>query len=217
MASKVLGLGPNKATVIHNAPNLTPLLRVKQKHKDDLRKLFFKQNTEGKLIFGTLSRLNHQKGLDILLNLIHQYKSQDTSPPFVLYIAGEGKERKSLAKVIKKLDLKDTCFLIGDLVKPYSFLKSLDMFISTSRWEVMPYSALEAIALNIPILLSDVTGHRMFGKDNLFDLNNPQSFKQMLDNKLKSLETEGTKNNHLLEKFSLDNMVKKTVAVYDDL
>lgn len=217
MAQEILSLNPSKVTVIYNAPNLHPMLQAKNQCKFDLKKLLFKQNLKGKLVFGTLCRLNYQKGLDILLNLICHYKAQDNSPPFVVYIAGEGKERKNLAGMIKKLDLEDTCFFIGNIDKPYSFLRSLDLFISTSRYEAMPYSVLEAIALNTPILLSDVTGHRVFGKDNLFNLDDPKSFERTLNNKLKSLETEPKKNNRLLEKCSLDKMIKETVNVYNSL
>ena len=216
---KLLNLNLSKAAVIYNGTDLDPIQKVRNLNKVEVRKDFlyklYKPSKE-KLIIGTLSRLCCQKGLDILLNYIYKYKTSHEALPFDLYITGGGEDKSTLENQRDKLGLQDNVIFLGNMDEPYLFLKSLDLFVSTSRWEGMPYSVIEAMALNIPVLLSDVTGHRMFEKHDLFDLENFASFETKLNNKLEAIKHKNIVNNkEFLERFSLDKMINKTLNLYE--
>ena len=41
-----------------------------------------------------------------------------------------------------------------------SCLRAFDLYVSSSRWEGMPYTILEAMAAQLPVVATDVEGHR---------------------------------------------------------
>ncbi len=217
VACKLLNLNPDKGVVIYNGLDLSTILEVKDLNKKDIRKEVLsnvRKPKEKRIIIGSLSRLCYPKGLDVLLDLVSQYKCSKDTPPFYLYIAGDGEDRHKLENQRNKLNLKEDVIFLGNIDKPYLFLKSLDLFVSTARCEGMPYSVLEAIALDIPVLLSDVTGHRIFGKRNLFDLNNFQSFKECLKKKFTLNGKDIELQKELLEKYSFKQMINQTLNLY---
>lgn len=104
-----------------------------------------------KINFIALSRLVKWKNIDLLIEAFKDLKE------FNLHIYGSGPEQKLLKEKIKKLSL-DNVFLYGSIKRSEVFhllLKS-DCFIQISSYEGMSFSVLEAIALNKPMLLSNI-------------------------------------------------------------
>ena len=70
---------------------------------------------------------------------------------------------------MKSTALKKKVTLLGNIDSPITFLKAIDIYTSFSKGEGSPYSVLEAMACNKPILLSNVLGHsNMLCEDHLF-------------------------------------------------
>ncbi len=191
------GLGTkNKIAVVLNGVNIDQIQKEYQEAK--------RQNNDP-FVIGTLARLNYQKGIDILLNNFARYFDENPNSEIKVLIAGDGEEKESLLNLHAELKLDDRVMFIGNVSKPITFLKELDLYISFARWEGLPISVLEAMACGLPVLLSDVTGHQSFPLAKLFDLKSYSSFVDAIsDYKASNLES----------KFTVEEMVKRTLKVY---
>jgi glycosyltransferase involved in cell wall biosynthesis len=153
-------------------------------------------------LWGCLTRLSPEKGNDLLIKTLAQVESAGD----YFIIAGSGPQKKELEEMAKALNVNNILF-IGEIDEPISFLKGLDGYVSFSKGEGLPYSLLEALACELPCVLSRVKGHIDFQKEvRLFDLSDPQSFRDALNKPLQDKK--------LVQQRSLDDMVHAIVKTY---
>jgi glycosyltransferase involved in cell wall biosynthesis len=195
-----LGLiGTVDTKIIHNGIDLDIVDLVE---KEDLQKKYsLRLNVK---IWGTLARISPEKGIDLLINTVEKENLSD----FEFLVAGGGEMMKEYSSKLKEKSIHNI-HLIGEITTPISFLKGLDGYFSYSRGEGLPLSVLEAMACELPCVLSDVTGHDQFKDDvTLFDLNSPQDFKKKLN--------EGHQFSYTLtlKSYNLRNMVNCTGSLY---
>jgi len=116
-----------------------------------------KNNTlHSPLTFGAMGRLHKIKGYDILLNALHILKTHGRKFKFVL--AGTGEEEKNLMRQIKKLNLENEVSLTGWVDDKQQFFDMTDVFVLSSRSDVMPLSVLEAFAYSTPVIATRCDG-----------------------------------------------------------
>ena len=80
--------------------------------------------------------------------------------PIRLVLLGAGSERESLEREIEELELGDCVTLLGNVEPVLPYLAAADLYISASRSEGLPFNVMEAMALGLPIVASDVKGQR---------------------------------------------------------
>ena len=96
-----------------------------------------------------VSRLSKEKGVDILLRAFVSVKQQFKSAQ--LTILGSGPEVESLRRLSRRLDLANSVEFAG-YSDPEDFYSESTLFVSSSRYEGMPNSLLEAAAAGLPIV-----------------------------------------------------------------
>ena len=104
-------------------------------------------------LFGTLAGLRPEKNLDRLLRITALLPDLT---PWRLVIAGEGAQRAQLEAHARELGLAERVVFTGFVERPGSMLGELDVYLLTSDTEQMPISVLEAMALGLPVLATDV-------------------------------------------------------------
>lgn len=120
--------------------------------KEDLRA---KLNVPvGKFVIGSIGRLTHQKGLDVLLAALGRLDKLD----FLCLIVGEGEDAEALKEAANRLNLSDRVIFTGFRSDVPEILGSLDLYVQPSRYEGMPLAVLEAMASALPIVASAVDG-----------------------------------------------------------
>ncbi|MCY4523543.1 MAG: glycosyltransferase [Halobacteriovoraceae bacterium] len=214
--------GPKKISVINLGVDVQNIKNQSQKTSLSEAKEKFGIRTK-KSIVGYLSRLSYQKGIDILLLFIARWKKQVNDLPFHLYVAGEGEKRDSLTVLTNELDIKEDVTFLGLVKEPTQFLNCLDLYVSSSRGEGLPYSILEAMTLSIPCLLSDVTGHQNFKSDKAAEFFSIDDYEDFKTKATKLLETP-SRMDHLkkaglstiLNHYTINHMSHKTLALYDE-
>jgi glycosyltransferase involved in cell wall biosynthesis len=110
----------------------------------------------GDFVIGSVGRLEPQKRFDLLVEAfaaIHQAR-----PDLRLIIAGEGSERPGLEAQIQRLGLGSACRLAGQTSDVAGFHHALDLFVQSSMYEGTPNVVLEAMALETPLVATDVGG-----------------------------------------------------------
>ena len=110
-------------------------------------------NPEG-IWIGSISRLVKEKNYETYIEAASLLK--DKSVKF--FIIGSGPEHKKLEMRIEKLGLGGKFFIIENLAPAAPYLKAFDMFVLSSIKEGLPYTLLEAMAAELPIITTRVGG-----------------------------------------------------------
>ncbi|OGY62950.1 MAG: hypothetical protein A2745_00305 [Candidatus Harrisonbacteria bacterium RIFCSPHIGHO2_01_FULL_44_13] len=170
---------------------------------------------------GSIGRLVKEKNYETFIEAASLLK--DKSVKF--FIIGSGPEHKKLETGIEKLGLGGRFFIIENLAPAAPYLKAFDIFVLSSIKEGLPYTLLEAMAAELPIITTRVGGMTEIidkpdnGKNGLavlprepeelsrainYLLENPQIARQLAVQAYKKL-----KNNLGIEK-----MAEKTKNIY---
>src|SRR5262249_44394357 len=79
-------------------------------------------------------------------------------PNLVLVIVGDGSMKDSLASQILRLGLGDSCRLLGQRTDIADLHHAFDLYVQSSDYEGTPNTVLEAMALETPVVATDVGG-----------------------------------------------------------
>lgn len=107
-------------------------------------------------VFGALGRIEHSKGLDVL---IAAWQRAALPPDARLIVAGQGKALDALRAVAPK-----DVVMPGFVSAPHEWLAAFDVFISAARSEPFGLVLLEAMHARLPILASASEGARHLGE-----------------------------------------------------
>ena len=103
-----------------------------------------------------LGQLIRGKGADIMLNTLALL-----TEPFECTIAGDGKDRIMLEKMVENLNLCDKVRFTGFVSDPDELWKNCDIFFFPVRWqEPFGLVGLEAMAHGVPVIAFDTGGVR---------------------------------------------------------
>lgn len=108
------------------------------------------------IVIGSAGRLAPQKRYDLLVDAFASLVARDSRAR--LLIAGEGGERAALEAQIARLGLGAACRLLGQVDDVAGFHNALDVFVQSSDYEGTPNVVLEAMALETPVVATDVGG-----------------------------------------------------------
>jgi glycosyltransferase involved in cell wall biosynthesis len=110
------------------------------------------------LLILAIGRHEYQKGFDVLL---HAFATASIDRDAVLMLAGrDGTMTKELRQIANELRIGDAVSFLGFRHDVANLLCAADVFVSASRWEGSPGSVLEAMALETPIVATDIVAVR---------------------------------------------------------
>jgi glycosyltransferase involved in cell wall biosynthesis len=114
--------------------------------------------TAADVVIGSVARLSREKGLDVLLSAVAQVIAQGV--PARLILAGDGPERTRLEQLAVKLGMAGRVDFRGEVAhdRVPAVLAELDIFALPSRAEGFGVAALEAAAMGLPVVASNVHG-----------------------------------------------------------
>jgi glycosyltransferase involved in cell wall biosynthesis len=100
----------------------------------------------------TAGRLVHQKGMDILLRAFRQVRDVTASKFLIL---GGGEKREELVSLSRSLNLSEDVIFLGMQMNPFKFMRKAAVFCLASRYEGLGNVILEAMALGVPVVVTD--------------------------------------------------------------
>ena len=164
-----------------------------------------------KIIIGTIANFYPTKGLGYLIEAIRILNLEFRVSNLEFHIVGDGQERSLLESLIKKYDLKDSVFLVGQKDNPWDYLEKegVDIFIIPSVKEGLPYALLEAMANSLPIIATTVGGIPEIIKNEESSLLVPSKNPEALAEAISRLTT----NYELREKLALN--AQRAVKKFD--
>ena len=175
------------------------------------------------VVMSCIGRLAPQKNLPFLLKV-----AATTNKDFSLNIYGEGPQRDFLSAQIKQLGLATKVFLRGNVAKEELFIKlsESDIYVSAAHYEGLPMGLIEALALDVPCLASDISSHQEV-KELVPSLelvkNDIDQWVSSLTKKIETVELAKISKREQLtspdieEYFSMARMQKEYLEVYSSL
>ncbi|MBW8521840.1 glycosyltransferase [Chryseobacterium chendengshani] len=107
-------------------------------------------------IFSSMGRLHSRKNYHTLMK-IHR-RLLDEGLIHAIAVIGGGNEMENLKRQARELDVEKTFLLLDTQTNPYPYIKNSDYFVLPSESESYPLTIGEVMALNIPIISTDVGG-----------------------------------------------------------
>jgi glycosyltransferase involved in cell wall biosynthesis len=153
---RMFGLPTGKGTVVFNgvpekyfaAADPAKRLEVRQRHGI----------SANAIVSVTTARLTQVKGHVFQLHAMQLLKHKHPKVPLVSVWAGDGELGPALTAEIKKMNLQDRFFLVGQQAKVDEWYDAADVFTLTSSSEGMPISIMEAMAKGLPVVATGVSG-----------------------------------------------------------
>lgn len=215
------GYAKNRIAVIHNGIDLNYFSEEKSiighKRKFGIR--------EGNHVIGTIGRLSIEKGQRYFIEAMPQILK--SLPNITFLIVGDGPLKKSLEILIYSLGLKENVILYGyckrkELRSVYSII---DIFVSPSLAETISIGIMEAMAMGLPVIATNVGGTPLLIKHNETGYLIPPADREAIEKAVIELLKDRDKSAALAKNgqdfvkrmFSIDMMVKQTEKTYKSL
>jgi glycosyltransferase involved in cell wall biosynthesis len=168
-----------------------------------------------------IGRQERQKGLDVLLDAMSRVTRQ--APDVRLFIAGrDGNETSRLYSLVASLDLGETVRFLGVRSDVSDLLCAADVFVLPSRWEGLGSVLIEAMALETPIVASDVPAVREVldsAASTLVPPDNPALLANAILGSISRNQEAATRARHardlFLRRFTVDRVADQMVEFYE--
>lgn len=180
------------------------------------RKLNIPQN---KFVVVTVSRYDYQKNMQACFNIAERLVNEE-----ILFLwIGNGEDKKYFDERIKAENINNIRCV--DFTKDVlEYISVSDIYLTTSRWEGLPYALIEALMLGIPIIGSNVIGNNEIIENGyngfLFELNNLSEAIEkirLLSGDKKLLSEFSCNSTKAFEKsFTIRKMIDEIINIYEE-
>jgi len=204
-------------TVINNGIDLSEFTDINEEERILKRK---ELGLYSGPILGMIARLSDVKGQDILIHAMPEILRKVSSAKLLL--VGQGKMEESWKSLVQGLGLEDEVIFLPVISKTAQILKALDLFVVPSRQEGFGLSAIEAMAMGLPVVASKVGGIPDIIEDGktgfLVAAENSQELSRKIIEVLKDIAKAKrvalAGQSSVRKRFSLKEMTEKTLEVY---
>ena len=134
----------------------------------DLKQDLIVRNKKNNITILSVARFVPQKDYFTALESINLVKKalENSKFTFRYYIVGYGTEEKKIRNRINSLNLNNIVKLIINPKNVFDYFKKSDLFLTTSLYEGMSNSVMEAMSYSLPILATDAGDMKYLVKDN---------------------------------------------------
>lgn len=185
----------------------------KEKEKIGVRKNDF--------VVGSAGRLIERKGWRDFIKAAALLVKKKSNVRFI--IAGDGTQKDEMLQLIEKWGLEDDIIYVGYKSNMVWFYSILECFVIPSHWEPMGITEIEAQAMIVPVIASNVDGLNEIIKDEengiLFEVKNSLELAEKIklikgNTQLKDYITKNATNN--IKKYSLEKYLNNLNKIYEN-
>lgn len=185
--------------------------------KNDMRNKYGYKKKDFILFYA--AELNNNKHQDLLINVIN--KLREEIPSIKLLLAGNGPLEDQYKKQAKELGVNENIEFLGYRKDVKNFLMLSDLAVASSRREGLPANIMEAMAIGLPIVATNVRGHRDLIKDGengyVVEVDDEDKFISSINeiyNNYELREKFKKQSLKLIEEYSLDNILIEMERIY---
>jgi len=183
--------------------------------------------TNESLVIGTVGRLAAVKdqaslvsAFAQLLQLIPEYRDR-----LRLIVVGDGPLQADLEQQVRDLDIQDSVWMVGNSNDVQELLRLFDLFVLPSLGEGISNTILEAMAVGLTVVATDVGGNPELVEDGvngrLVPTGDTKALASVMEQLVWQSELLQGMGRHSLEKvrkqFNWEHTVAEYLAVYDEL
>lgn len=178
-------------------------------------------------VIGTVGRLQAVKDQVLLARaFVHLLRSEPAlAEPLRLVIVGEGPLRGEIERVLADAGVAERAWLAGERSDTPEVMRALDGFVLPSRAEGISNTILEAMASGLPVIATDVGGNGELvqpGRTGTLvphgdEVAMAEAIADWLRDPVAALGQGLAGRARAEQTFSLDGMVARYVALYDEL
>ncbi|CAK7019249.1 glycosyltransferase [Fusobacterium varium] len=159
----------------------------------------------------TIGRLSPEKGylnlIEVISEVLKEYKNVK------LYIIGKGEEMYKIETLIKKLKLEKKIYLLGFKENPYPYLKESNIYVSSSLYEGLPTTLIEAMIFNKMIVATKIPGScevlENYKKKYFVSLDSKNDFVEKIKFAIFNLKEKEKENLDINKTFGDENFLEK--------
>lgn len=185
--------------------------------KNKMRKRYGYNDEEFIMFYA--AELNHNKHQDFIINVVKELKEK--IPNIKLLLAGDGCLKEKYWEQSRRLGLSENVEFLGRRNDVPNLLRISDVYISSSRREGLPVSVLEAMATGLPVIVTDIRGHRDLicnGKNGyIIKIDDLKAFTGAVEKLYYSKELRGKmgrENLELVGIYSIENVLMEMNVIY---
>ena len=149
---RMTGIEPSKIVTILNGIDLAKF----RKTPGSITRMLLGIQPE-ELVIGTVGRLAQVKNYELLIQAISEASHAGVHPR--LLFVGDGPSRSRLESLTEQHHLEKQVLFLGDRSDVPELLNIMDIFVLPSFSEGLSNSIMEAMAVGIPVIASDVGGN----------------------------------------------------------
>lgn len=174
-------------------------------------------NLNEKFVITTISRFDYPKNMFYAYEIAKKFKNNKN---ITFLWLGDGSDKKPLEKQAKNENVN--IIFTGFVEDIPLYLSETNIYLSTSRWEGLPYALIEAQSLGIPIVATDVVGNNevvIDGDDGFLYTSIDeacQKIDQLIEDKTLYQKFHINAKQNFNNKFNIKIMIKKTEKIYKD-
>jgi glycosyltransferase involved in cell wall biosynthesis len=171
-------------------------------------------------VLGCVSRWDPVKRFEILLQAVERLLNH--VPRLAVLLVGGGGEEGRIRRLVAEKGIQDHVVFTGFLGNPMRVYGLLDLYVATSLKEGLPLAPLEAMAAGLPIVATDVPGHRDVVVNGETGLLVPAEDSAALADAIADLAADRARRRKMgeagrqrvLDHFAIASMVAETARVY---
>ena len=174
-------------------------------------------NKTSPLVIGTIAEWTKNKGLKYLLKAIKRIKNKKID--VILIGSGENPDKEKMYELTER---HKNIYLIEFIPNAVKYIKAFDIFVLPSIKEGLPYTILEAISAEVPVIATNVGGIPEILSSNLIQSKNSrilaEKITELIDeinnNPEKIKRTIQENRNKAEQEFNIEKMIEKTKNLY---
>lgn len=151
------------------------------------------------------------------------HESEGKKRKLKLVLAGDGALFEEMKTLAANLGIRGRVVFLGHIKNVHELYPCCDAAISTSKIEGLPFNIMEAMACGLPVVASDIKGHRELVEHGvngfLFESGNQDRLAALLDRAYgdPALPIQcGTESQQRVQRFSLEQVMPSVVGIYWD-
>jgi glycosyltransferase involved in cell wall biosynthesis len=174
----------------------------------------------------TVGRPSYQKNIEHMIKVLYEVNKNTKIHLVVMGVGPVSDQLESVKSLIKELDMTKEVTLLSwtERTDVFNIINQSRFYISTARYEGMPYSVIESLALSKPCIVTNCDGNRdlIIDSYNGFVINEDvMEFKEKIlillqdDDLLEDMSKNAQQS--FLENYSIKSNIKQLEAIYRDL
>jgi len=174
-------------------------------------------------VIGSVGRLSEEKGFNFLIDAVDRLITGGHN--IALVIVGEGAARGDLEAQIQRLQLADRVHLVGYQSNTIDLYRTMDLFVLASLREGLPNALLEAMAMQVPVVVTRVGGIPQVIRDHengvLVEPGDAKvlanAMREMIVNRDRATEMARRARETVEQNYSFEYRMDKMVQLYAEL